>query len=89
MGSRWYPKVNNQLQVLPVGSVRIQYTIYSDGTITTKVLDGGSGTMELLLSISRNSITESAPMPPFSPALLKELGTDSFTDDFTFSIYGH
>jgi len=89
VGSRWYPKINDQLQVLSVGSVRVQYTIYSTGRVETKVLDGGSATLESLLSISRNSIIESAPLPPFSPALLKELSTDSFTDDFTFSIYGH
>ena len=89
VGSRWYPKINDQLQVLSVGSVRVQYTIYSTGRVETKVLDGGSATLESLLSISRNSITDSAPLPPFSPALLKELGTDSFTDDFTFSVYGH
>ncbi|HUB66281.1 MAG TPA: hypothetical protein VL981_02195 [Candidatus Methylacidiphilales bacterium] len=87
VGSRWYPKVNNQLQVLPVGSVRVQYTIYADGTVTTKVLDGGTGTLELLLAISRNAITEAAPFPPFSPAMEKAVG-GSYTDDFTFSIYG-
>jgi len=88
VGSHWYPKVDEHLQALPVGSVRIQYTIYSNGTVTTKVLDAGSGTMQTLFSISYNSIIGAAPFPPFSPALLKELGTDSFTDDFTFSVYG-
>jgi outer membrane biosynthesis protein TonB len=87
VGSRWYQKVGNQLQVLGVGSVHIQFTIYSDGTVRTKVLDGGNAPMQLLLSISLNSIIEAAPFPPFSPALQKEIGGDSYTDDFTFSIY--
>jgi hypothetical protein len=90
VGTRWYPKVNNQFQLLGVGSVRIQYTIYSDGTVTTKVLDGGSSSMQMLLSISLNSITEAAPFPPFTPGMLKQLkGEDSYTDEFTFSVYGN
>jgi hypothetical protein len=89
VGSRWYEKVDRQIQVLPVGSVHIQFTIYSNGTVSTTVLDSGNVTMQLLLSISRNSITEAAPFDPFPPGMLKELGTDSYTDDFTFSVYGH
>jgi hypothetical protein len=95
VGSRWYQKVGDQLQVLPVGAVRVQYTIYKDGTVTTKVLDGGNSTMQLLLSISVNSIRESAPFDKFDdvPGLREELAKtqggngDSFTDDFSFSVY--
>ena len=97
VGSRWYPKVNNAFQVLGVGVVRIQYTIYQDGTVTTKVLDTGDSTMQTLLSLSLNSIRESAPFDKFDAypglreELIKEQGGDgsSYTDDFTFTIYGH
>jgi hypothetical protein len=88
VGSRWYNKVDQQLQVLPVGTVHIQFTIHADGTVDTKVLDGDTGPMQLLLSVSLNSIREAAPFDPFTPSMIKELGADEYTDDFTFSIYG-
>jgi len=97
VGSRWYPKVDQQFQVLGVGVVHVQFTIHSDGTVETKVLDPGDSSMQTLLSISVNSIREAAPFEPFDkyPGLrqeiIKEQGGDgsSYTDDFTFSIYGH
>jgi outer membrane biosynthesis protein TonB len=97
VGSRWYPKANNALQILGVGVVHIQFTIYQDGTVTTKVLDAGDSTMQTLLSLSLNSIRESAPFDKFDDypglrdELIKEQGGDgtSYTDDYTFTIYGH
>ncbi len=96
VGSRWYPKVNNSFQVLGTGVVHIQFTISQDGTVTTKVLDAGDSTAQMLLSISVNSIREAAPYDTFDAypglreELIKEQGGDgsSYTDDFTFSIYG-
>jgi outer membrane biosynthesis protein TonB len=95
VGSNWYPKVNNSFQILGVGQVHVQFTIYADGTVTTKVLDGGDSTMQTLLSISVNSIREAAPYDKFDDypglrqELIKEQGGDgsSYTDDFTFSVY--
>jgi outer membrane biosynthesis protein TonB len=89
VGSRWYAKVGNQLQVLGVGTVHITYTIHSDGSLEiTADPDAGNPALMLLHSISVNSMTEAAPFPPFSDAMRKEVG-DSFTDDFSFSIYGN
>jgi outer membrane biosynthesis protein TonB len=93
VGSHWYPKIDKSLQLIGVGMVHIQFTIASDGTVTTKVLGGDTATLQILQSISINSILESAPFPPFPPAMVKELieeqGGDgsSYTDDFTFSVY--
>jgi len=89
VGARWYEKVGQPLtfQTLPTGVVRIQYTIHSDGTVDTKILEGTTSTLQMLLSISLNSITEAAPFDPFSEGMRKEVG-DSYTDDFTFQIYG-
>jgi len=95
VGSNWYPKVDKSFGILGVGQVHIQFTIYADGTVTTKVLDAGDSTMQTLLSISVNSIREAAPYDTFDqyPGLreeiIKEQGGDgsSFTDDFTFSVY--
>jgi hypothetical protein len=87
VGSLWYHKVDQQFQVLPVGMVHIQFTIHQDGSVDTKVLDGNEGSLQILLSISLNSIRESAPFDPFTPSMIREVG-ESYTDDFTFSIYG-
>jgi outer membrane biosynthesis protein TonB len=97
VGSRWYPKVDSAFQVLGVGVVHIQFTIHSDGTVDTKVLDAGDNTMQTLLAISINSIREAAPYDKFDDypglreELIKQQGGDgsSYTDDFTFSVYGH
>ena len=89
VGGRWYPAVDRQFQILPVGVVHIQFTIYKDGTVDTKVLEGGDGALQILCTISLDAIRNSAPFDPFSPAMIQELGgADSYTDDFTFSIYG-
>jgi hypothetical protein len=89
VGALWYNKVNNQLQVLGVGTVHISYTIYSDGTLRiTADPDGGNPALMLLHSLSINSMTEAAPFDHFSDAMRKQVG-DSYTDDFSFSIYGN
>jgi outer membrane biosynthesis protein TonB len=89
VGSRWYPQVDKQFQILPVGIVHIQFTIHSDGTVDTKVLEGDNASLQILCTISLNAIRESAPFDPFPAAMIQELGgADSYTDDFTFSIYG-
>jgi outer membrane biosynthesis protein TonB len=94
VGARWYPKVNDHFQVMPVGLVHVQFIIHSDGQVDTKVLEGDTSNLQMLLSISINSIRESAPFDPFTDTLkqeiIKEQGGDgeSYTDDFTFSIYG-
>ena len=94
IGSQWYPKVNKQFQVMPVGVVHIQFTIHSDGRVDTKVLDGNQGALQILLSVSLNSIIEAAPFDPFTDSLKKEIaqeeGNDGerYTDDCNFSIYG-
>lgn len=88
VGSRWYAKVANQLQVLGVGTVHITYTIFSDGhLVITADPDATNASLMLLHSLSLNSMTEAAPFEPFSDAMKKQVG-DSYTDDFSFSIYG-
>jgi hypothetical protein len=89
VGALWYNKVNSQIQVLGVGTVHITYRIYSDGhMVITGDPDGGNQALMILHSLSVNSMTEAAPFDPFSDKLKKEVG-DSYTDDFSFSIYGN
>lgn len=93
VGSHWYEKVAKSQSLLSVGRVHIQFTIYADGSVTTKVLDPGNSTLQMLLSLSLNSITDAAPYDPFTDTLrqelIKEQGGDgsSYTDDFWFSVY--
>ena len=87
VGSRWYPKVDKQFQLLPAGIVHIQFTIHKDGTVDTKVLEGNEADLQILLAISLNSIREASPFEPFTDSMIREVG-DSYTDDFSFSIYG-
>lgn len=89
VGSRWYAKVGQQLQTMSVGTVTVQYTIHSDGSVDTNVIDdtGNNGVTMILRSISLNSIIEAAPFDRFTDSLKKEVG-DSITDQFTFTVYG-
>ena len=86
VGSRWYAGVGQQMQLIGVGSVRVQYTITPDGVVSYKVLDPGGGSMQILLTISINSIQSASPFIPFPPSMLKEY-PNGYTDDFSFSIY--
>ncbi len=68
-------------------SVRIQFTIHKDGTLTdVRVLDGDGNTTMILRGISLEALRQPAPYKPFSDAMVKEVG-DSYTDDFSFSVY--
>ncbi len=88
IGSYWYPAVDNQFSLLPVGVVHLQFTIHQDGSVSDlKILDGDSGNLQMLRSISQDSILKGAPYGPFTPGMIKEVG-DSYTDDVSFSIYG-
>ena len=95
VGSYWYPKVDNQFQLMPAGVVHIQFTIHDDGSVETKVLSGNDASLQILLSVSLNSIREAAPFDAFTPELEKEIAREqhndgrSYTDDFSFSIYGN
>ena len=87
VGSYWYPAVDQSFQILPVGMVQIRYTIHYDGTVSdVQVLQGDTPSLQQLMAISRNSIVSPAPFKPFPDALRKKIG-DSYTDDFTFSVY--
>jgi len=94
IGALWHLKVDKQVQLLGVGGVHVQFTISADGTVTTKVLDGENGSLQLLLSDSVNAIREGAPYDPFTDSLRKEIAKEqggdgsSYTDDCTFTIYG-
>jgi outer membrane biosynthesis protein TonB len=85
VGSYWYPAVDQHFGLMPAGMVHIQFTIHSDGTISDVIILEG-GKLDALRDISKNSLIAPAPFKPFNAALIKEVG-DSYTDDFSFSVY--
>lgn len=85
VGSFWYPDVDQHFGTIGVGVVHIQFTIHSDGTMSNVVILEGDN-LEILKNISRNALIAPAPYKAFSEALIKQVG-DSYTDDFTFSVY--
>ncbi len=86
VGTYWYPDVNQHFGTIGVGQVSIQYTIHSDGTLTDVSITQGDNFI-ILRDISKNALMAPAPFNRFSDAMLKELGTDSYTDEFSFSVY--
>ena len=85
VGSYWYPEVDKKFGAIGVGSVTIRFTIHSDGTISdVEVIDGE--TNQILKSISQNALVSPAPFNPFTPGMIKEVGT-SYTDEFSFATY--
>ncbi len=85
VGSYWYPQVTEKFGMIGVGTVTIQYTIHSDGTISDVIVTDGQD-HNILRTISQSALTSPAPYKPFSPAMIKEVG-DSYTDEFSFSTY--
>jgi hypothetical protein len=86
VGSYWYPDIDQHFGTIGVGMVHIKFTIHSDGTISDVIMLEGDD--EILKNISKHALVAPAPFKPFNEAMIKQVG-DSYTDDFTFSIYGH
>jgi hypothetical protein len=88
VGSYWYAGVNSQIQLLGVGTVHVTYTIHSDGSMEIIAdPDKNNASLMLLHTISIQAMLKSAPFDPFSEAMKRDVG-ESYTDDFTFSVYG-
>ena len=86
VGTYWYPAIDQKFSLISTGMVRIKFTIHSDGRIDGIVVLEGDR-LDQLKYVSLDALRSPAPYKAFSPALLKELGTDSFSDDFSFSVY--
>jgi outer membrane biosynthesis protein TonB len=86
VGTYWYPDINQHFGTIGVGTVSIRYTIHADGTLTDVSVTAGDSFI-ILRDISKNALMAPAPFNRFSDAMIKELGTDSYTDEFSFSVY--
>ncbi len=85
VGSYWYPAIDKHFGAIGVGAVTIHFTIHSDGTLSDVTVTDGDN-LEQLRTISKNALVAPAPFKPFPPGLVKEVG-DSYSDDFSFSVY--
>ncbi len=86
IGSVWEPKVQDQLQLVSIGVVRVHVVIHSNGQVDVSPLDGGYEGNSTLMGISMSSIKEAGPFDEFPPSMKAKYG-DTFTDDFTFEVY--
>jgi outer membrane biosynthesis protein TonB len=85
VGSYWYPAIDQKFGTIGVGVVHVQFTNNNHGELAdVQVLDGDN--LMILRDISLNALRSPAPFKPFPPAMVKEVG-DSYTDDFSFSVY--
>jgi hypothetical protein len=84
VSQRWYSEMaKNNKGSLRYGTVKIHFKVHSDGTISDlSILEGDSA--GLLKTVSINVLLDSAPFPPFSDALVKEMGA-TYVDDMTFT----
>jgi hypothetical protein len=86
VGSIWYHKIAQSFDLLPVGSVSAKYTIHSDGKVEVTMAAPGDPPLDKFKTLCLGSVMEASPFPAFSEALRKEVG-ESFSDEFTFSVY--
>ncbi len=86
VGSSWYPDIDAHFGTTGVGVVTIQFTISSDGSITSDKVTMDNNT-EILKGISNHALTAPAPFKPFPPELIQELNGNSYTYEFSFSVY--
>ena len=84
VGSYWYPDINQHFGTIGVDTVHIKFTIHSDGTMSDVIMLEGRD--EILKTISKHALVAPAPFKPFSESMIRQVG-DSYTDDFTFSVY--
>jgi hypothetical protein len=82
--SRWYCKLNDWKGRPPEGSVKLQFTISSTGTVQIQVLDDGGPALKPVLEAATHCITESCPFAPFTDSMHKGAG-DNFREFLTFS----
>ncbi len=86
IGSRWYYYVNDMIDLVNVGTVKISFTIRSDGKVEgVRVLSNTSN--ESLASVSVRSVM-AAEIPPIPEAIVGELQGGRIEVDYTFSILG-
>jgi hypothetical protein len=92
VASHWYPQVDEKITLIGAGDmVRIRFTIHSDGMLDTTVLEGDD--LGIFRTICVSSMRDAAPYPAFTDGMRKELAkagkdTESYTDEFSFTVYG-
>ncbi len=86
IGSRWYYYVNDMIDLVNVGTVKISFTIRADGKVEgVRVLSNTSN--ESLASSSVRAVM-AAEIPPIPEEIVGELQGERIEVDYTFSILG-
>lgn len=84
IGSRWYYYVNNQMGLLNIGTVTVQFVVNPDGKVrNVKVISNTSN--ESFASVSINAIME-AEIPPIPQEVAKLLENGRIEIDYSFTI---
>lgn len=90
VGSRWNQEIDRRggPSMLPLGSVRIAFTVKYNGEITDirVVSRSASNNIIALENLCLYAIRSTSPFEPFDKAVREQLG-DSFREEFTFTIY--
>ncbi|MCS7063165.1 MAG: hypothetical protein NZM04_03810 [Methylacidiphilales bacterium] len=90
VGSRWNQEIDRRggPSTLPLGSVRIAFTVRHTGEITDirVVSRSASNNIIALENLCLYALRASSPFEPFDPQVRQQLG-DSFQEEFTFTIY--
>ncbi len=86
VGSHWIQGLGKIILDITDDEVRIEYTILSDGSVQTMVLERGTDVRKRFLNVSLKAIQEAAPFSQFSPPLKKKWG-ESYNDYFIFSLH--
>ncbi|MEO8205180.1 MAG: energy transducer TonB, partial [Chthoniobacterales bacterium] len=85
IGSRWYYYTQQQMGLLAIGTVQIQFVVNADGSVhKLKVLSNSSN--ESFATCSLRSIMD-AKIPPIPEDMAQSLHAGSLEVDYTFSIY--
>ncbi len=90
VGSRWNQEIDRRggPSTLPLGSVRIAFTVKHTGEITDirVVSRSASNNIVALENLCLYAIRATSPFEPFDKAVREQLG-DSYREEFTFTIY--
>jgi outer membrane biosynthesis protein TonB len=86
IGSLWYLKVAQNQTVLGIGSLRVKFFIRANGVVESVSSVNPSGRVDILETISKQSVIESGPFEPFGDVMKQQFG-EGYWEEITFTIY--
>lgn len=86
IGSRWYYYTSSRMDLIQVGTVRVQFVINAQGKVT-KVQVVSNNSNEFFANCSVQAIME-AKLPPIPPDVAVALEQNQLEVEYTFTVYG-